>query len=380
MATHIAFLASRPQVGITYNSRFEFEQETESIRTIWQAPASVSLADLVLGFPFSPSDTVLRRDLALSEEIWDQSYVRQGHEMIFNGAEFIMGGRLALGGHEFANVGKALNYRRYHPRRNYPNIAGRCDAELTCQSMILDDPRCPPDVKALRDVAHKNTYLIWAYYAFSQDETELGQTLLNAAIERSPSLLVGLPCGLVQFLVSTSAADGSVDLELHLEKLFSQMPKNLEHLSAQLDQETAQGYLMKGAQAIIWSRFEEGRRLFDRAAARHACVDSRFVQNTTYELLGFQQEFGVEATQQIIADLATALTNAGFRSGGRRLRGCYSANRGFRSFEIGDSAPARRHLLEAIANDPSYLLNRGVLATLARSVTGKPSQQKLVSV
>lgn len=57
---------------------------------------------------------------------------------IFNGAEIIFGGRLALTGHQMADVGQTLNYRRYHPRRLFSDLAARCQAERDRQELILN--------------------------------------------------------------------------------------------------------------------------------------------------------------------------------------------------------------------------------------------------
>jgi glycosyltransferase involved in cell wall biosynthesis len=370
LQTHVAFLEAHPEFGVTYNARFELEQESGAIRTIWPSPPTVTLADLVLGFPFSPSDTVMRRTLALMEDIWDQSYVLQGDEMIFNGAEIIMGGRLALAGCRFGNVGRALNYRRYHPRRVYSNLADRCQAELTCQSIILDDPRCPGDVRALRDKAFMNTYLIWAYYAFAQDDSAVGQSFVREAVRLNASLIAGDHCELVDFFVATSAADGSVDLETHLKRLFSQLPPELSGLSTQLNWAMARGYLVKGAQAILWNRPEDEYLYLDRATELGAEVNETLVNNLTHQILGYQKEFGEEAAQEVVRRLTSWLDKLGTRKGGRQLKGCYAVNQAFKSYQGGEEHRIPGFVVQAVLNDPKYLFNRGVLAILLRATTG----------
>jgi glycosyltransferase involved in cell wall biosynthesis len=300
LQTHVAFLEQHPETGVAYNARFELEPGSKAIRAIWQPPPRVTLADLVLGFPFTPSDTVLRRTLALREDIWDQSYVRKRDETIFNGAEIIMGGRLALTDCQFASVGRALNYRRFHPRRVYSNLSDRCQAELTCQSIILDDPRCPKDVRALRDEAYMNTYLIWAYYAFAQDDTAVGQSFVREAVRLNPLLLEGKPCTLVKFLVAHSAAEGSADLEANLGKIFKQLPSEMSILLTQFDRGMAWGYLVEGMQAILWDRIEDGCVYLARASKLGAEVDEALVNNLTHQLLGYQKENGGAAAQKVV--------------------------------------------------------------------------------
>ena len=60
--THVEFLARNPDIGLSYNSRFELLNESSRlIRTLWRPPRSVVLGDMVMGFPFGPSEMVIRR-------------------------------------------------------------------------------------------------------------------------------------------------------------------------------------------------------------------------------------------------------------------------------------------------------------------------------
>ena len=373
--THVTFLEQHPEIGVSYNARFELEDETQAIRGIWEPAETATLADLVLGFPFTPSDTVMRRELALREDIWDQSYTLRTDETIFNGIEIILGGRLALAGCKFASVGRVLNYRRYHPRRVFSKISARCKAEVTCQAMILDDPRCPDEVQALRNRAYMNTYLYWSYYAFAQDETALGQSLLREAVRLNPALVEGQPCELVSFIVYDSASDGSVDMEEHLKKIFDQLPPELASLSNQFDWAIARGYLIRGAQASMWDRPAEGRRYFAQAAEAGAQVDESFIQSLTRQLLSYQRAFGVEATEEVIANLVPCLEEVGNRSG-QRLKGSYSVNQAFWNYQTGVYGQVPKKVVQAITNDPKYMLNRGVLAILLRSTLGIALQRR----
>ena len=366
LVTHVNYLQQHSEIGVTYNARFEYEQEFKVVRKIWQPPDSVTLAELVLGFPFSPSDTVLRRKLALRDDIWDQSYVNRYGEMIFNGAEIIFGGRLALTGVKFANVGKALNFRRYHPRRVFSDILKRCETEIFCQSMILDDPRCPDDIRSMRDTAYMNTYLYWSYYAFSQNETALGQSLLRKAVGLKPALVKGQPCELVKFMMYDSASDSSIEMEEHLVMIFDQLPPEFSSLSTQFGWAKSQGYLIKGTQAIIWDRPELGRKSFAKAVEEAAKINDSFIQNLTRQLLNHQMTFGDEATENIIKNLVPYLEQVDDRAG-RRLMGSYFVNQAFRGYQNRKYAQVRRQVIQAITNDPKYLFNRGVLSILVRS-------------
>ena len=78
-------------------------------------PSNLTLADLVLGFPLSPSDMVIRREWVTQGGSWDE-------EKNFNGGEITFVGRLFMAGCKFAKVERALNYRRYQSGRKFLNL------------------------------------------------------------------------------------------------------------------------------------------------------------------------------------------------------------------------------------------------------------------
>jgi glycosyltransferase involved in cell wall biosynthesis len=176
---HVAYFLKNPETGLTYNARFEIQGLAKTLCGIHKPPTKLSIADWVLGFPVCPSDTVLKREWAVREEVWDDSFADQAEHVIFNGQEIVFGGRLALAGCKFGYVEQVLNYRRYHPYRRLRYLAERCNTELACQEMIFNDSRCPEDVKKLRSLAFSNIYLMWAFAAYIQEEFDLGQRLLK---------------------------------------------------------------------------------------------------------------------------------------------------------------------------------------------------------
>lgn len=370
LQTHVSFLEKHPDIGVTYNARFELDGSTELIREIWQPPPFVTLSDLILSFPFTPSDTVFRRKWVFSEGIWD-SFVSQGEEVIVNGGEYVYTGRLFLAGCRFAGVGRALNYRRYHRGRIFSDLKRRCESELVCQDIIFTDPRCPADVLAIRNIAHMNTYLVWAYFALAQGENATGQEFLTEAIRLNSNILKGKPCALVDFLVMNSIAEESRDHKELLSSIFAHFPPEITWLSAQYDWAVAMGYLLKGARAIMWGRPEAGWRHFVQGAEMRAEIDETFIQKLTYQLLLYKREFGTEATEEVLRNLAPYLEQVGNRKSVRWLKGSYLVNQAFGDYRTGEFSTVAGNAIGAIANNPKYLLNRGVLSILLRSTIGK---------
>jgi glycosyltransferase involved in cell wall biosynthesis len=97
LQVHVEYLEKHPKVGVTYNPRFELNHSSNTIRELWWPPSIVALSDLVCGFPFSPSDMVLRRDWVFRLSLFDESYTYVGEDLDINC-------RLALAGCKFGSV------------------------------------------------------------------------------------------------------------------------------------------------------------------------------------------------------------------------------------------------------------------------------------
>jgi glycosyltransferase involved in cell wall biosynthesis len=369
LQAHLAVLERHPDIGFTYNARFELNYSSRTIRDISRPLRTISLADLVLWFPLSPSDVVLRREWALQMDLVGGS----------RGAEIAHFGGLFLAGCKFACVDRALNYRRYHSRRTIKNLSGACESEIYNQAKIFSDPRCPAEVLALRDIAHANIYRYWAYLAFAQDETALGQEFVRRAVRLKPSMLDGMPSGLVHHLLINCVDDESQEHETLLQRVFAQLPPEMNQLSEQYGWAAGQGYLLKGTRAVIWDRPEDGRRHFEHAAKLGVQVDEAFLSTLTIQLLNYEAEFGAEAAQGILHALAPYLETLGGRASVRRLNGSYSVNRAFSSYGAGEYAEVPARILHALASNPKYLADRGVLSILLRSTVGMWTKSAIAS-
>lgn len=363
LKAHVAFLEQHPEVGFTYNARFELNYSAKTIRDLWRPPRVMTLADLVLWFPLSPSDVVLRRKWALQMDLVGGS----------RGAEILHFGHLFMSGCQFAFVDRALNYRRYHSKRTIRNLPGGCNSELNNQAKIFADPRCPPEVLALRDSAHTNLYMYWAYLAFAQDETGVGQEFVREAVRLKPAILQGAPCELLNHFLINCIDDESQQHEAILYRVLAQLPPELAGLSEQYDWAVGRGYLLKGIRAVIWDRADDGRRHFEQAARLQAPLDEAFLSALTHQLLNYEAEFGPAAAQKLLHAFAPYLEKLGGRAGVRKLNSFYSVNRAFQSYHAGEYAQVPAKVFQAIAANPRYLANRGLLSILLRSTVSRRS-------
>lgn len=365
---HADYFEQHPDVGVTYNARFNYDDGIKSILRIWTPPTQLTLVDLVMGFPFAPSDTVMRRHWAVREEIWDDSFVTQGDEVIVNGGEIVFYGRLYLAGCKFADVGKALNYRRVHPHRVISDIPARCNSERACQEIILNDPRCPQTVLAHRDQSFVNTYLIWAHYAFAQKNPEAGRDFIQKAITLKPSLIEGVPCELTRSFVSHSVYDSGLNPEDFINYIFSHLPAECNKIQSQRAWATGQANLLKGVAAIMWGRPEEGQHFMARAAELGAQADELFRRKLAYDLLNYEMALGTQATLKTVNDLATSMQKTIGWHDARRLKGSYALDRAFHNYQQGNYALVPANVIKAVSNEPHHLLNKGVWSIFFRSI------------
>lgn len=359
LQAHVEFLEKHPEIGVSYNARFELNHSSNTIREMWRPPLTVGLKDLVLAFPFSPSDTVVRREWIFEVGLFDPD-VRTAEDTDFPC-------RLALAGCQFAGIDRALNYRRYHTGRGRKNLPGRIDDVRQVQAAIFADPRCPENIRAMGSIAIKHHLMVIVSLALIQGETELAHKYICELMELDSSVVEGDPCELVDFILSESIADESVDHKALFAMITNQMPQELKWLSSQFDRAVARGWLWKGIRAVIWGRMDDARTHFTRAVELHVNLDQNLMQLITYHLLGYENEFGTDAVLKVLANLRLYL-NQVTKNGGDKLEGTYLVNQAFENYRSGEYKKVPGKVLQIWRKDASYLANRGVASIFLRSL------------
>lgn len=359
---HVEFLEKHVDIGTTYNARFELTPSKKTIRGIWRPPLVVGLKELVFGFPFGPSDMVLRREWALKVGMFDEYYVYVGEDLDFNC-------RLALSGCRFASVDRALNYRRYYSNRIINNIPYFVDCTFRAMKATFGDPRCPKEVLALQDEAFASHYILWSAIAFTQNDSEIGKEYCRAAIRLNPSLLDGRPPKIAEILVNYGIFDDGKDHEELLRSLFRHLPDELQPLTKHgEDWAVARGFLLKGIRAIMWDQLEEGREYFAQATARGAKMNNSLATEISVQLDNYEKEFGINSTQHVVQNLSSFLNKIENPNGARWSRGLHLLNQAFLSFDTGQYAKVPSYVMQAITLKPAFLRNRGVIKILYLSL------------
>lgn len=308
------------------------------------------------------------------DEIWDDSFATQAEHVIFNGQEIVFGGRLALAGCKFGNVGRALNYRRYHPHRVLKHSPERCQAELACQEIIFSDPRCPDDVKLLSSVAFSNIYIMWAYTAYIQEEFNLGSNFLKEALRLNPAYFESDPSEFLNswlLWISAGTVDHVRGQEVILRSILDNLPQELHYLKSKTEWVVARSYLLKGLHTMLWGEKEEAGVNLQIAMEKGAIIDSQAMNMLSEELLTYEDELGGVAAAGVIDVLYNLLSKYAERKNARFLVSFYAINRAFRNFDNKKYDVALGDVIKAIKTDPKYLLNRGALSVLFRSFLGQ---------
>lgn len=365
LAAHVAFFAARPEIGASYNARYEIAQDG-AILSLWRPPLTATTADFALGFPFAPSDMTVRRDWLDRVGGYDESYTLFSEDL-----DITL--RLGMAGCRFAGIDRALNYRRYHAGRVLRALRGRCDAAVRALTTALATPACPPEVRALRAAALGTTYTVWAYQAFVQGEAALAHELLRAALAHDPAILGDGGRGLLHLFAVTSIRDGG-DHEAALRRLFAALPPELRWLVAGCDATIARASLLRGVRDLFWGRPEAARHAFAQAARHGSHLDEPLQRQIVDELLGFEHEHGTPAATAALAQISAQLAEIGESAAAHWIQGCYFVNRAFRAHRAGAYAAVPDALLHAIRHDTHYLANRGILSILARSMLGMARQ------
>jgi glycosyltransferase involved in cell wall biosynthesis len=359
---HAEFINNHPGVGVTYNPRFELNHSARTIRDIWRPPLHVSLADLVQGFPFGPSDMVVNKDWMLRVGLFDVTHTYVGEDLDINC-------RLALAGCAFLSVDRALNYRRYYSGRILKNLHSCVEDTIHPLDNTFRDPRCPADAIAVQNTAYSNHYILWSLIAFLQEEIDLGQELYAKAVKYDPRLLSGEPCRFMETTVHWCIMDDSAEHDLLIDQVLYHLPADQERFMSARDWAVAKGFFSKGVRGIIWDRQEAGISYLRKSFNMDLQIDEKMLGSITSQLQNYEHEYGNEAAINILYRISSALYRVGWHSESHKIKGMYFFNRAFQRYHERNYHEVPKEIGRAISHHPRYLSNRGALSILFNSIS-----------
>ncbi len=350
LQAHVTFLAANPQVHVSYNARHEVRADGE-ILSLWRPATTATFTELVLGFPFSPSDMVLRREWAFRVDLFDERYVAMSEDLDINC-------RLALAGCHFGGIDQPLNYRRYYGNRAIRNVPARLQGAELALNRLFENPACPAEILALKTSAFANVYLVWSYEAFMAELTTLAQQWLQQAVALNPTLLAAAGAALHEFLIDRALQDGG-DHVRAIRLVVEQLPRPLQWLATAIDQTIAQADARAAVREIAWGRTANGEALLKRVARAGIAIDQPLLRLVVDQLLTHRALLGADAADAMLDRLVRALQPVASRQQLRWLVGCYWLNRGFDSYAQQQYQRVPLQLCRAFWADPGNLRNRG---------------------
>jgi glycosyltransferase involved in cell wall biosynthesis len=361
---HAAFLDAHPEVDVTYNPRYELNYSDTTIRELVRPPLTVGLRDFLYGYPFTPSDMVLRKAVIDRVGGFDERFRAGGEDMEYPAT-------LALAGCQFASVDRGLNYRRHHSGRYRKNLDARLKDVQDALAHTYANPRCPAEIRQLGEAPLSEHTIVLIYLAFIQERTADGQRFFEYLLQINPQALQGQPCAVSEYFANNSAADEKDDHEQILRRLFAQLPPAAAHIANQLDWAIQQAYLVKGVRAILWERQQAGEQHFANARQVGARFSEKYLQKVTQHLINYEVEMGSDALKIVQSRLLPHIQALCHPAVLRRFRGELAARRAFENYQRRQFGAVPANVLEAMRNEPRFLTNRGLFAICARALLKK---------
>ncbi len=361
LAAQVEFLERNPEIGLVYCSRIEIGENGNPLALVPALPVA-TLKELVLGYPYAPSEIVMRREWIDKVGLFDETFRYNAEDPDFHR-------RLALHGCQMAGIRRVLNYRRLRTGRVYRNLPLVVEDQLRSFENAFTSPLCPTDVIALRERSLSMIYRILSFLAFSQSDTSLGQELIRKAVELDGRFFANDLTKYILFLARSSVRN-SGDHEAILKTIIPQLPPELEWKDHYTGFAIGYGYLLNWARDFLWGRIEAGLENFAEARSYGLEPDERFLDLLAGDLLNYEGEFGSDGAQDVLDRFVSYLTASGNSAGARKLIGNYRINMAFRQQTAGEYKKVIPNALHAIRSDPSYLANRGVLSMLVQSTIG----------
>jgi hypothetical protein len=352
-------LVAKPEVGLSYGSRVEVDPSGKKL-WLFRSPVRVTLKDLILGFPFSINDVLIRRNWLDTARGFDQAFLLNSEDR-----DFYL--RLALEGCPFEGVSRAVAFRRLYPDRVFHNIEEKLAVMLRALDTAFQDPRCPESVAKLKNSAYSNNYLGVALQGFVQGQTQSGQEHLGEAIRLDPDLIAAGGKQLLAHLIHFSTRNGG-EHENRMKRLFAPISQVTGWNAAKCEQAIAQGYWLRGALEIIWGDPKRGYDLFSSARRLSNQIEAGILRKIADQLINFYREYGEEAVEPVLSNLAQAQRVGGSRTGWGYVLGNFYANTSRIDFREKKYSRVSGKAIRAIYYDPGNITNRGLLSALLRSM------------
>jgi hypothetical protein len=132
--------------------------------------------------------------------------------------------------------------------------------------------------------------------------------------------------------------------------------------------------LLRWARDFIWGNLDQGvshfRKAINLGSSPGPGFDRSLIQFVTNQLMICEAEFDTP-TQTTLTRLTKFMVDHNQAALARQLRANYWKNRAIQNFNSQKSSRLIPFMINAIAADPTYLMNRGALSMLYRSTISR---------
>ena len=358
LEVQVPVLDRNQAIGLCYSSRIEIDYLGNPLWLI-KAPTEVGLVKLLLDFPFTINDILVRKSCVANIGGFNDSYKMHGEDR-----EFYI--RLLLNGCSFKWQEGYVAYRRLHHNRIYSNIGERIEIMRKALDTAFNDPRCPKNLFEHRNNASAKIFLYWSTQEFIQGDTSSGQQHLKEAWKLDKSLLNNSQ-NYLNHLVWSSIRNGEKHEEI-LRDIIKQLPTELSWISENGDLAVGKGFLLCGFRDALWGRLMEAKIHFHRASRLNTELNESIIHEITDQLINYESEYGLVASRRVIHNMQICTEGLEYNKWLRYLKSNYSLVLAFQFFQAKEYTKVFSEVIQAVVKNPSILRNRGVISIFAKSV------------
>lgn len=353
----VEYLNENQEIGLVAVYKILIDQDGNKLGFFSPSP-EVGLSDILLSFPFAPSDLMVKREWIDKAGCFDHAYV------INEDREWYV--RLVLSGCKCAVLSKFLTYRRLNNQREFKNLPDRMNDQRRVLNIAFNDLRLPESAIGLCDQAFLNIYIGWAYQAFIQHDINLAYEYLAEAEKIMPAYFEGNAEKWLRMLIHSVTRDGG-DYEKRLQYIFDHLPENLKHLQRNMGWAIARIHLYSGIVNLAWRR-EEGEDYLRRAREAAVVLDDELIGNINHFLLNFESAYGTKSLDEVMRTIEGKITQIYNYKIFQQIFNNLTFNQAFNAFHNLHYWRAADKAWQSIRQEPSYLFNRGLIKIFLLSV------------
>lgn len=352
------YFNDNPQENAVVHACFEVSRNG-TILSLWRPKTRIKLENFLLLEPIPLSALAIRQ---LSVD--GLSLYIEDNAVEEDRVSFIV--RLLLSNISLNVIDRPLCKHRVVSDLGQKSLRDSLQQSVQMLEAIFSHPDCSGSLLYLRESALARIYLKFSYEAFVRGDGALGRELLRSSIYLDRSILDVQAARFFLFLIVKSVNED--DHQNRITQVFEQLPAEMMWMMPRMNEVIARGFVLRGMRAVLWGRFDEGKLDLAEAVKLGCRIDQYFYFALGEEMLSCESVYGPANVDSALHVITPYLEKMSAPPIVRWFKGEFFANRAFREFNSGRYSIAIRSIRYAILAQPIFMTNRGLLATLFRSL------------